>query len=191
MKSYLILAILLLLATTGLAQRSEPGSSAELAAITERGRNLYGYDEAAWHSTDAVLALKPANGSFESYVGQKKEEKWVVVYGKLNAARDAYLIVYEATQANSPSEFAVQKYENPKEDKAFYLSAALAIEAAKTEFGKADRQYNVAVLPAASNHLYIYLVPAQTVTGIFPLGGGNLVYHSESNLNSDSLIGEP
>lgn len=171
MKLIALTASLLLLTVSGLSQRTTPGSETELASITARGRNLYAYDAAAWHSTDAVLELKPSAGSFESYIGQKKGDKWTVVYGKLNTARDAYLIVYEAIEQNSPTEFKVQRYEKPKEDRDFFLSASLAVETAKGDFGKPDRPYNVAVLPAPSNQLFVYLVPAQTVAGVFPLGG--------------------
>jgi hypothetical protein len=34
--------------------RKEPPTQKELAAITERGRDLAGYDAAAWHATDAI-----------------------------------------------------------------------------------------------------------------------------------------
>jgi len=171
MRYFASIAFLLLLTIGSLAQRTTPGSEAELAAISERGRSLYAYDEAAWHSTDAVLELKPTEGSFETYIGQKKGDKWIVVYGKLNATRDSYLIAYEATQGRSLSEFTVERFEKPKVDKAFYLSAAFAIDVVKTDFGKADRQYNIAVLPAPANQFYVYLVPAQTADGVFPLGG--------------------
>lgn len=169
---YLNLVLLICLFTIGsVAQRTSPGSEVELAAITERGRNLYAYDQAAWHSTDAVEALMPTAGSFDSYVAQEKDKKWEVMYGKLNSEKDTYLIVYEAKQGNSPTEFSVTKYDKPKEDKGFYLSAALAIESAKIAFGGADRPYNVAVMPAPSKQLYVYLLPAQTISGVFPLGG--------------------
>ncbi len=172
MKKSLTVALFVgVLACGAIAQRTTHGSDSELAAITERGRKLFAYDEAAWHSTDAVLALKPARGSFNSYIGQEKDGKWVVVYGMLNTAEDAYLIAYEATQGNSPAEFVVKQFEKPKEDKGFFLVSALAITAAKVDFGKAARQYNVVVLPAPANQLYVYVIPAQTVTGIFPLGG--------------------
>ena len=152
------------------SQRTAPASTAELLAISERGRALYAYDEAAWHSTDAVMALKPTKGSFESYIGQKFGDKWTVVYGKLNADRDRYLVIYEATQAGSSIEFNVKKYDQPKEDKGFYFTAALALSLAKSDFGSVNRPYNAAVLPAGSGQLYVYLLPAQTEDGVFPLG---------------------
>src|SRR5947209_14217166 len=162
--------LFLLLTVCLYGQRTAPGTVAELAAITDRGRALYEYDEAAWHSTDAVLELKPVKGGFESYIGQKHGDKWIVVYGKLNEKRDAYMIAYEATQGSSPSQFTVQKYDPPREDKGFTVSAALALDIAKNDFGNANRPYNAAVLPAPSGQLYVYLLPAQTVSGTFPLG---------------------
>jgi hypothetical protein len=39
------------------------------------------------------------------------------------------------------------------------------------DFKGTARPYNVAVLPADSNQIYVYVVPAQTKEGIFPLGG--------------------
>jgi len=166
-----VTVLLNLLLTVGLfAQRTTPPSSTELSAITERGRYLYSYDEAAWHSTDAIVATKPTKDSFESYVGQKVGDKWTVVYGKLNEKHDGYLIVYEAVQGESLTEFGIKKIDPPKETKGFYLAAALALELARTDFGKTNRPYNTAVLPGPSDQLYVYILPAQTVTGIFPLG---------------------
>ncbi len=37
--------------------RKEPPTQQELAAITERGRDLAGYDAAAWHASDATQTL--------------------------------------------------------------------------------------------------------------------------------------
>src|ERR1043166_854525 len=167
MKCYLTIIFVLVFAASGSAQRSKPGSVEELSAITERGRSLYAYDEAAWHGTDAVLALKPPKGSFESYIAQKTGDRWTVVFGKLNENRTAYLIAYEAIQSSSPKEFVAKHYDQLKQDKDFYLSSALAIDIAKADFGKVNRPYNVAVLPASGGQLYLYLVPAQTVGNVF------------------------
>ena len=55
------------------------------------------------------------------------------------------------------------------------LHAARAAEAASADFAANDkpaqRTYNVAVLPHDKNGLYVYLVPAPTKAGVFPLGG--------------------
>jgi hypothetical protein len=142
-----------------------------LAQITERGRLLAAYDVAAWHASDAVVALQPAEGSVGRYIARKNGDVWIVAFGRLNEKRDKFLIAYEATQGTNAKEFSVKKFEKPKEDTGFCLSAAKAIDTSLADFKGAPRPYNVAVLPADSNQIYVYVVPAQTKQGIFPLGG--------------------
>lgn len=167
-----LLFILICLTLTGFAQRAKPAAEVELAEITQRGKMLAEYDVAAWHSTDAVMALSPAKESIRGYIARKNGDVWTVVYGKLNEEKDKYLIAYEAVQQNTPQDFKVTKFDTPKEDTAFFLSAAKAAEIAKTAFVPAQqRPYNFAVLPAKDGQFYIYFVPAQTEVGIFPLGG--------------------
>ena len=173
MKKFITLALLCLsLALSAAAQREKPAGEAELAEITARGRMLAEYDTAAWHSTDAVLALAPKEGSFDVYLGRKDGARWTVAYGKLNEKKDKFLIAYEAVQQAAAKDFKVTPYEKPKEDAGFFLAAAKAVELAKEAFVPAARRpYNVAVLPAADGQFYVYFMPAQTVAGIFPLGG--------------------
>ena len=166
-----ILILVLVPASLATAQRENPGSKSELAEITERGRRLAAYDVAAWHATDEVRALKPVEGSVARYIAKQTNDKWVVVFGRLNEKRDRFLIAYEATQAASPVEFKVKKHEPPQEDEGFYLAAAKAIDTALADFSGAQRPYNVAVLPASSGQMHVYVVPAQTQNGIYPLGG--------------------
>jgi hypothetical protein len=110
------------------AQRSAPPDSAELNAITERGRMLYEYDIASWHSTDSVIELKPNPESFTGYVARKIEGKWRLAFGRVSDDKKTYLIAYEAAQQSSPEDFRVTFYEKPMEDKAEYLTAAKAFE---------------------------------------------------------------
>ena len=160
------------LSLTAFAQREKPASEAELAEITARGKMLAEYDQAAWHSTDAVLALSPKEGSVEVFIGKKNAEKWTVAYGKLNEKKDKFLIAYEAVQQAKPEDFKVEIFNKPKEDSEFFLVAAKSIEIARGKFVPAEnRPYNMAVLPAKDGQFYVYFVPAQTENGIFPLGG--------------------
>lgn len=163
--------IVFLFASFALAQRNSPGSNAELAEITERGRALAAYDVAAWHATDAVQAMSPAEGSVARYVAKKTDNGWTVMFGRFNEKRDKFLIVYEATQGASPVEFNVKKYDPPKEDTGFYFFGAKAIETAIADFKGENRPYNAVILPALSDQMYVYIVPAQTKNGIYPLGG--------------------
>lgn len=170
-KHLLLISVLLLSVFVTFAQRTSPASEAELAEITERGRQLAEYDTAAWHASDAVRATKPAAGSFTRYIGKKTENGWTVVFGRLNETRDKFLITYEAVQGATPREFLVKKHETPKEDTGFYLAAAKAIDVVTTDFKGENRPYNAAVLPARGGQFYVYVVPAQTKPDVYPLGG--------------------
>jgi hypothetical protein len=80
-------------------------------------------------------------------------------------------VAYEATQGATLQKFTVKKLEPPQEYTSFYLAAAKAIDTSLRDFQGQKRPYNVAVLPAPSNQLYVYVVPAQTENGVYPLGG--------------------
>jgi hypothetical protein len=162
---------LLLLAPSVPAQRSPLPTEAGLMEITERGRMLAEYDGAAWHSTDAVKALKPEEGKGGHYIARKMEAKWVVVYGRLSETRDKFLFTYEATATDTPEQSTVKKYDPPQEDSAFYLSAARAIETALAAFAGEKRPYSAAVLPAKSGRLYVYIYPASTQADVYLIGG--------------------
>jgi hypothetical protein len=152
-------------------QESKAPSPAELAAVSARGRMLAEYDVAAWHATDVVEALKPDRAAAPMYIARKVNEKWEVVFGRLNDERDRFLIMYRATQGANPDDFTAKKSNPPAEDRGFYLDAARALETATADFGRLQRPYNTYVVPTGNGQLYVYFMPAQTSDGIYPLGG--------------------
>jgi hypothetical protein len=164
-------AALLLCPPPILAQKEKPLSGSELAAITARGRMLDEYDVASWHATDAVLALKPADGAVGRYIARKIDGKWVVVFGRFNETKEAFLIVYEANQGNSPKDFSVKIYDPPKNDAGFFYAAAKGIQISLENTQLEKRPYNTYVLPLDSGEFYVYVLPAQTKADIYPFGG--------------------
>ena len=154
-----------------MSQDVPPPTAADLAAITERGRALYEYDQAAWHATDAVQMAIPKAVEGQRYIAKKENGKWTVVFGKLNEDRSRFGIIYEAEEQATLREFAVQKEPKERQDEGFFLFAARAIEVAMRDFGGASRPYNIAVLLGPSERLYVYLYPAQTKARVYPLGG--------------------
>jgi hypothetical protein len=164
-------SLFLFLTCISFAGKKKPEADPVMPDVTARGRALYEYDQAAWHATDAVQAMHPPDQSVGRYVALKSDKGWTVVFGHLNNQRDKFLIGYEATQGTTLQEFAVKKLDPPQEDTSFYLAAAKAFDTALHDFQGEKRPYNVAVLPAPSNQLYVYVVPAQTENGVYPLGG--------------------
>jgi hypothetical protein len=169
MRKYTLL-ILILMVSSVHGQRIGPPSKTELDQITQRGRNLAEYDTAAWYRGDAVMAMNPAEGSVVRYIAKKNGESWTVAFGRLNEARDKFLITYEAIQGTTKKEFSAKKFAAPKEDVGFFLFAARALDISLADFQGAARPYNVAVLPANAKQLYVYVMPAQTKQGSYPLG---------------------
>ena len=163
-----LLAALALLIVAVVVNASQKPTIAELATITERGRLLAEYDAAAWQATDAMLAAHPKEGSSNRYIAHKTDTGWVVDFGRLSMAGDKFLVVSEAVQAGG--QYTVKSFDPAREDTGWNLAAAKGIETAARDFHGADRQYNVAVLPAEGGSLYVYLYPAQLKEGIYPLG---------------------
>lgn len=161
----------MLCASSVWAQQTKPLSDSELATITARGRILAEYDAASWHATDAVVALKPAQGAVARYIARKNDAGWVVVFGRFNETQDAFLIAYEATQGSSLREFSVKTYDPPQQDKEFFCSAAKGIQLSLENSHLEKRPYNTYVLPLDAGQFYVYVLPAQTVANVYPLGG--------------------
>jgi hypothetical protein len=155
--------------------RKQPPTKEELAAITERGRDLAGYDSAAWHASDAVQAKELKPGRVARYIARKTDRGWTVAFGRIDEARDKFLIAYEAIPGKDPGQFAVKEFDPPREDSGFFRSAAKAIDVVLKDFTEhfegQRRPYNAAVLPAEEGRLWVYLVPAPTKPGVWPLGG--------------------
>lgn len=156
-------------------QRKTPPGAEELKAITARGRNLAEYDSAAWHASDALQAAKPKTSGLARYIAHKSDKGWVVAFGRLNDNKDKFLIVYEATLGKDPESYDVKALDPPKEDTGFFLAAAKGTDLVLKDFVKhyegERRPYNAAVLPAEKGGLWVYLVPAATKQGAWPLGG--------------------
>jgi hypothetical protein len=166
-----IAARMVSLAHVAAAQEGVPPTPAELAEITDRGRLLYEYDQAAWHATDAVQTANPKTVEGQRYIAKKENGKWIVVFGKLSDDRSRFDISHEADEQATLRAFDVQKEPAERHDEGIFLFAARAIEEAMRDFGGSMRLYNVAVLPAAADQMYVYLYPAQTKTRVYPLGG--------------------
>ena len=153
------------------AKKSSPLSAEESAAITQRGRMLAEYETAAGKAVKAVAAMHPEQGTIDHYVARKSAEGWVVVFGRYNAQHDKFLLVYEAAVGTDPEAFTARKDDPPKEDDGFFFFAARAIDTAMHDFRGEKRPYHVAVLPAESNQMYVYVFPVPATAGVYPLGG--------------------
>src|SRR5208283_4444067 len=109
----------------------------------------------AWQATDAVKAAHPVEGRLGRYIARKTEVGWVVDFGRLNEAGDKFKVAYEAVQTGSPAKFEVRSFDPAREDVGWNLAAAKGIQAAMRDFAGTSRPYNIAVLPAEREGLYV------------------------------------
>ena len=172
MRSFLILAAAALLSAGPLAAQGSPPSPDSLAGITERGRLLADYDQAAWHATDAVALLNPGDDEIRGYIAQRRDGAWTVSFGRMSDDGNAYLVAYEAREnSTQPNGFAVTRHGPARRETGDLAGAARALDVARADFGTPNRSYNSAAIPAGNGEWFVYLVPAQTRAGVFPLGG--------------------
>lgn len=163
-----------LLSPAAAAQRSSIPSDTLLAGITARGRLLAAYDQAAWHATDAVLALVPE--SILARVGntmlavQQTDRRWTVLFGRLTERRDTLLLYYEARPTDRPDSFLVVTHTPPAPLAGHERRAAAALHIAIADFGTPARPYNSYVLPRPDSAYWVYFLPAQTDHREFPHG---------------------
>jgi hypothetical protein len=170
-RAALLLASINVAAPFSNSQEITAPTTAELASITERGRLLYEYDQAAWHASDAVQTANPKNVEGQRYIARKENGKWTVVFGTLKEDRNQFGIAYDAEEQETLRQFAVRQAPGERLDEGFFLFAARAIGVATKDFGAVNRPYNIAVLPVPADQMYVYLYPAQTKAGVYPLGG--------------------
>jgi hypothetical protein len=145
--------------------------SSYLAGVTERGRALHDYDQAAWHGTDAFVALHPDTNGLTHYICMKTPAGWEVVFPKWNATHDRLLVAYEAKEASGPTDYTAVKYDPPREGPDDLIAKERALELAIGDFPRQNRPYNSAILPAEDGNFYVYIYPGQTKNDVWPLGG--------------------
>jgi hypothetical protein len=142
-----------------------------LSGVTARGRVLYEYDQAAWHATDAFLALHPETNGLARYICVKSIVGWIVYFPKWNALHDHIQVMYEAVETREPGKFKATKYDPPREGPDDLIAKERALELAIDDFRPQGRPYNTAILPAESGTFYVYLYPGQTEDDVWPIGG--------------------
>lgn len=178
MKRNFLAFLLILLGVPALAQ-DLPVSQAELDAIAERGRLLYVYDHAAWHTSQRLLEAIPDENQPEKggWIIEPGESGYVVTYYGIQNG-DRYLLAEfgvsgeDITYSEIPPVDEAQPVAtrlNPLIDK---LEAAIEAHL-HTDFGPCtDATMNAYVLPSdAEGVTPVYVMSSQIEDGAFALGG--------------------
>src|SRR5574341_757560 len=155
-------------------QTSSVPSDTLLAGITARGRLLAAYDQAAWHGTDAVLAVVPetalAKVGNAMVAMEEGDGSWKVLFGRLTAARDTFYLLYQARPTTRRDSFTVVPHDPPTPLLGAERRVAAAMQLAAADFGVPQRRYNSYVLPRSDGGYWVYFLPAQVDAREFPHG---------------------
>lgn len=172
MRQFAIVFAICLSSIAGAAagQSKDANLTTYLAGVTERGRALYAYDQAAWHATDAFFELKPKIEGLTHYICTRGPAGWTVSFPRWNEAHDKLFVAYVASESET-GKYEARGYDQPSDASEELVAKERAMELALTDFGTPNRPYNTAILPASDGNLYVYLYPAQTKDTVWPLGG--------------------
>jgi hypothetical protein len=140
-----------------------------LAGVTERGRELYDYDQCAWHGTDAILAMHPDMSGVAHYLCVNTPTGWRLVFPRWNATHDGLMVAFEAD--GSGKNYDARAFDSPVDAGDDLMARERALELALKSFHPAHRAYNTAILDAPNGDFYVYVYPGQTKDTVWPLGG--------------------
>jgi hypothetical protein len=91
----------------------------------------------------------------------------------VDAHSSVFLIAYRAVQrAEGDTNYSATALSPRERDAEWDARAARALDVARGAFGSVSRPYNAMVVPASGDgDWFVYVVPALTRVGVFPLGG--------------------
>jgi len=157
-----------------------------------RGRQIYDYDQAAWHTTDAMVehvpeaqrarvqgwVVTPASGGHKAtYFGREGDRRFVV-----------YSAVWDGTKIRSEI-VAPAGSRQPLSAEEDRLATALetAMPTARTLGRCSSAQFNAVVLPGKTpgDLISVYLLTPQTKEGEYPFGG-----HYRIDLKNGTVAGQ-
>ncbi|MBD3730050.1 MAG: hypothetical protein IE933_10120 [Sphingomonadales bacterium] len=151
------------------------GEAADVQAALDRGLDLYNYDQAAWHTTDAMIedVPDPAGAGIRGWVVVPVEQGWQVTYWKPDG--DGFAGVYSAV------------WDGKKVvDRQLLSGNAARLDEAQIALVRAgrvpdlsglqrctDKPFNSVIMPSGKpdGSIYVYYLTPQTTLDAIPLGG--------------------
>jgi hypothetical protein len=188
MRGLIALAILAATPVAVLAQTIAPHTEvqldAQLAANLARGDLLYEYDQAGWHTTDAMMATVPDSLKklLRGYVVTPDGNDFRATFYGIEGGRE--VAIYGASWTGTEIVRTVLYSTEPRpsvsdEERRLIAARNVALnEAVYRTLGFCSQGTpNVAAIPGptATDPISVYLMTPQSEVGVYPLGGHNRV----------------
>lgn len=153
-------------------------SADEAVAVQEalnRGLDLYRYDQAAWHTTDALMEdiADPSAAGIRGWVVVPVEKGWLVTYWRADGEGYAgvYSALWDGAKVRDGRKFAQEDSELSDQQIAL-IEAGGAVDP-RSLAGCANAPFNSVIMPSgkASGSILVYLLTPQSSLDSVPLGG--------------------
>ena len=172
--------LLLVSGSVATAKPLSPELKAQMAANLARGDLLYEYDQAAWHTTDAMMAAVPEalKKLLRGFVITPDGDNFRATYYGEDTNRE--FVVYAASWDGKQIVRPFLPTAEPRPTVSADEHRLIAARSVALDMKVIDKLVfcgkgtpNVAVIPGAkvSDPISVYVMTAQTETGIWPLGG--------------------
>lgn len=159
-----------------------------LDRASERGQLLYDYDQAAWHSTDTLVAAlgDPGRAGIRGYIVEPQAGGLRVTYYGLTLAGAVPVYVADFADGKVAGGRVI-----PTDERKPLTVAQMRLIKAREVAAKADvkrcssKPFNTVVLPAANagGPVDVYLLTPQAAAGSYPIGGHHrLIVSAEGKL---------
>ena len=189
-----ILFAVLLAGSAAIAKPLSPELQAQMEANLARGDLIYEYDQAAWHTTDAMMAAVPESLKklLRGFVITPDGEEFRATYYGIDNGRE--FVVYSATWTGKEIVRPVVHASEPRPSvtpEEHRLISARNVALNVNVFQKlglcSEDPPNVAVIPGETpaDPISVYVMTPQTENGVWPLGG-----HHRIDVKDGSIIGQ-
>jgi hypothetical protein len=158
------------------AQGPPPPADTTLQGITARGRSLATYDGVAWRATDALLAGNSGMQGIEGFIARPRSPgSWDVLFGRLNASGDSLLLAATITEPVATGARQIAFHRPAVLGSDADRRAFLAMRTTAAVLASIPRPhpgtYNPYVIARDDGSWWVYFLPAQAQTNVYPHGG--------------------
>ena len=183
----LLAAAILLAVGAAPAAAQQSIGTADLATVSKRGAQLYAFDQAAWHSTDSMLAKALPQETMQAIRG------WVV-----EPSEDLLRVTYYGFDGSTPYAIYIADIRDGKvvgdrvpgpdgralSARAARMAAAASVARAQSFPRCVDRPFNTVILPPEPDGVVpVYLLTPMLNAGEYPFGG-----HHEVDVGPDGKV---
>lgn len=175
-----LLAVALVVSAPSMSHARAPAEKALVERAMDRGKLIYDFDQAAWHSTDVMLAAlaRPRLAEIKGWLVEPDGDALSVLYYGYDgdAPYGVFSARFKGGKVVSSREIkASETRDLTTVQQRMALARKVAMTAQVTPCTRAA--FNTVIVPPASDtaSVEVYLLSAQVRTGEYPFGGHYLV----------------